>query len=50
MQHDERLPSPVLEVLKQGDADIIVGSRYIDGAGVGQWDRRRAGCSGLPPV
>jgi dolichol-phosphate mannosyltransferase len=45
LQHDEKLLVLMFEVLKQGDADIIVGSRYIDGGGLGEWDQRRAGCS-----
>src|SRR4030095_5109322 len=45
LQHDEKLLVLMFEVLKQGDADIIVGSRYIDGGGLGEWDQRLACCS-----
>jgi len=45
LQHDETLLPLMLEMLKQGDADVIVGSRYIEGGGIGQWDQKRAECS-----
>jgi dolichol-phosphate mannosyltransferase len=45
LQHDETLLVPMIEVLKKGEADIVVGSRYVDGGGIGQWDHRRADCS-----
>jgi dolichol-phosphate mannosyltransferase len=42
MQHDERLLVPMLERLKRGSADIVVGSRYAPGADIGDWDAGRA--------
>jgi len=42
LQHDERLLSQMLVELKSGDVDIVIGSRYIEGAGIGQWNRTRA--------
>jgi dolichol-phosphate mannosyltransferase len=47
MQHDERLLPQMLDTLKQGDTDIVVGSRYAPGGGVGDWDARRARMSVL---
>jgi dolichol-phosphate mannosyltransferase len=47
MQHDERLLPRMLDTLKQGDSDIVVGSRYAPGGDVGDWDARRARFSRL---
>jgi dolichol-phosphate mannosyltransferase len=46
MQHDESLLPRMLATLQQG-ADIVIGSRYVDGGGIGEWDSRRAGMSNL---
>mgnify|MGYP001799659938 FL=1 len=41
-QHDEsKLPQMHCELLAQ-DADVVVGTRYADGGGVGDWARGRA--------
>lgn len=42
LQHDEKLLAQMLEKLRTGDYDIAVGSRYVDGGGVGDWDETRA--------
>jgi dolichol-phosphate mannosyltransferase len=47
LQHDERLLPQMLAALKRSEADLVVGSRYIAGGGVGEWDRTRAGISTL---
>jgi dolichol-phosphate mannosyltransferase len=47
LQHDERLLPQMLDALKQGDTDIVVGSRYAPGADIGDWDARRARMSRL---
>jgi dolichol-phosphate mannosyltransferase len=47
LQHDERLLPQMLDTLKQGDADIVVGSRYAPGGDIGDWDARRARISRL---
>jgi dolichol-phosphate mannosyltransferase len=47
LQHDEQLLPLMLEVLKGRACDLVVGSRYIAGGGLGDWDGRRAGISGL---
>lgn len=45
LQHDEtRLPE-MLERLRGGELDIVVGSRYVEGGGIGDWDQRRAAVS-----
>ena len=42
LQHDERLLPEMLRKLKHERLDIVVGSRYVPGGGVGDWsDRRR---------
>jgi dolichol-phosphate mannosyltransferase len=47
MQHDERLLPQMLDTLKQGDVDIVVGSRYAPGGDIGDWDAQRARMSRL---
>jgi len=42
LQHDESVLLNMLEILRQGDTDIVVGSRYMAGGGVGQWEKSRA--------
>ena len=41
-QHDETILPRMLDILRAGDADIVVGSRYMDGGGIGAWDTSRA--------
>ena len=47
LQHDERLLPKMLSALKDEKLDLVVGSRYVEGGGVGQWDRKRAALSSL---
>ena len=47
LQHDERLLLQMLVELNGGTVDLVVGSRYVAGGGVGDWDRGRARASGL---
>lgn len=47
LQHDEKLLPQMLETLEKGDADIAVGSRYVEGGDTGDWDRRRLRISHL---
>jgi dolichol-phosphate mannosyltransferase len=42
LQHDEMLLLPMLNALKTGDEDVVIGSRYVSGGGVGAWDVSRA--------
>lgn len=41
-QHDETLLPRMLELLKSGEADVVVGSRYTVGGGIGSWNASRA--------
>lgn len=45
MQHDERILPEMLKTLRSGQYDIVVGSRYVDGGGIGEWDKTRANMS-----
>jgi dolichol-phosphate mannosyltransferase len=47
LQHDETVLPAMLETLRRGDVDIVVGSRYMTGGGVGEWDARRVRLSKL---
>jgi len=47
LQHDEQLLPQMLEILRQGDTDIVIGSRYAPGGDIGDWDARRARMSRL---
>jgi len=42
LQHDERLLRLMFETMKNEDLDIVVGSRYIEGGSIGDWDDSRA--------
>lgn len=41
LQHDEALLPEMLRVLKAQAVDVVVGSRYVEGGGVGNWDVSR---------
>ena len=41
MQHDEALLAEMLTILKSGDTELVNGSRYISGGGVGNWNAGR---------
>jgi dolichol-phosphate mannosyltransferase len=41
MQHDETLLGPMLARLKQGDVDLVIGSRYAEGGSTGEWSKYR---------
>jgi dolichol-phosphate mannosyltransferase len=41
LQHDERLLSPMLAILRKDEADVVVGSRNLADGGFGDWSRRR---------
>lgn len=47
LQHDERLLPRMLDALKHDSCDLVIGSRYVEGGGIGRWDQRRAELSGL---
>lgn len=41
LQHDERVLPDMIARLQQDDFDIVVGSRYVEGGGVGDWSAQR---------
>ena len=45
LQHDETLLPSMLQTLKCEELDIVVGSRYLEGGGLGTWNRRRRSMS-----
>ena len=47
LQHDEQLLPQMIAALDSGAAEIAIGSRYVAGGGVGEWDRGRARISRL---
>jgi dolichol-phosphate mannosyltransferase len=42
LQHDETLLPAMLDTLERGEADIVIGSRYVEGGGLGDWHQSRA--------
>jgi len=42
LQHDESLLPRMLETLRRDPIDIVVGSRYVEGGGLGDWAASRA--------
>ena len=47
LQHDEKILPEMLSFLETDAADLVVGSRYIEGGGLGSWDQRRAQISAV---
>ncbi len=47
MQHDERILPQMLGLIRTGEYDVVVGSRYIEGGGTGDWAAGRVRLSGL---
>ena len=41
LQHDERLLPEMLDLLRGGSLEIVVGSRYVDGGSMGDWTAER---------
>jgi dolichol-phosphate mannosyltransferase len=41
LQHDEKLLREMLEVMRHGETDIVIGSRYLEGVAVPGWNSRR---------
>jgi dolichol-phosphate mannosyltransferase len=42
LQHDETLLAPMLDILRRDEVDIVIGSRYVEGGGLGDWHHSRA--------
>ena len=47
MQHDEKVLPAMLEVLKREGKDLVIGSRYMEGGGTGNWQESRRRISRL---
>ena len=45
MQHDETILLDMLARIRRGDVDLVVGSRYVEGGGMGDWNKRRIAMS-----
>jgi len=41
LQHDETILKTMYDRITQGDADLVVGSRYVEGGGMGEWSESR---------
>ena len=47
LQHDENLLPAMFDALASGEANLAVGSRYLEEGGTGAWDKKRVGLSKL---
>lgn len=47
LQHDERILGRMLARMREGDVDLVVGSRYVEGGCTGDWESRRVAMSRL---
>lgn len=45
LQHDEAILGKMLDRIRLGDVDLVVGSRYTEGGGTGDWSKRRVAMS-----
>lgn len=41
LQHDPGVLRTMLDALRAGDADLVIGTRYAGGGSVGEWNQRR---------
>jgi dolichol-phosphate mannosyltransferase len=41
LQHDETILKTMFERVRQDDVDLVVGSRYAEGGGMGEWSESR---------
>ncbi|VAW53625.1 Dolichol-phosphate mannosyltransferase homolog [hydrothermal vent metagenome] len=47
LQHDEKLLAVMLKTIKKENLDVVSGSRYVEGGGLGDWQASRAKISKL---
>jgi dolichol-phosphate mannosyltransferase len=47
LQHDETQLPKMLALLQAGEADLVIGSRYIEGGNADSFNKQRAGASAL---
>lgn len=45
LQHDETIVKGMLEILRRDEAELVIGSRYTEGGGIGDWGSQRAAIS-----
>src|SRR5262249_8595910 len=45
LQHDETLIPKMLDAIRSGKYDVVVGSRFIGGGSLGDWEAKRASMS-----
>jgi dolichol-phosphate mannosyltransferase len=45
MQHDEAILPQLWKAVARGECDLAVGSRYVQGGGMGEWDQKRRSIS-----
>jgi dolichol-phosphate mannosyltransferase len=45
MQHDEAILPRLWKAVAEGECDLAVGSRYVQGGGMGEWDQKRQSIS-----
>jgi len=50
LQHDEKILREMFLTLQNEDLDVVIGSRYTEGGGVGDWSKRRQAISSLATV
>jgi dolichol-phosphate mannosyltransferase len=50
LQHDETQLARMLGLIEGGEADLVIGSRYIDGGSADSFDNKRAGFSKFATV
>ena len=50
LQHDETQLAKMLGLIEGGEADLVIGSRYIDGGSADSFDNKRAGFSKFATV
>jgi dolichol-phosphate mannosyltransferase len=41
LQHDERILPDMFKLLRSGEADLVIGSRYVEGGDFGEWAANR---------
>jgi dolichol-phosphate mannosyltransferase len=46
MQHDEPILPQLWKAVARGECDLAVGSRYVQGGGMGEWNQKRQRSAG----
>jgi len=45
LQHDEKILPSMYSKIKEEQVDVVIGSRFVDGGGLGNWDKDRVAMS-----